>query len=100
MKTAKPRVAKRARKIIPTPAAAPLRPGPVAAARTTPLGRKLTELRGARTISEAAETAGVSRMVWHRWETGQREPSYAQLTAIARAFGAKPLELAAAAMEV
>lgn len=66
--------------------------------RSTPLGRRLTELRGPLTISQAAEKIGVSRMVWHRWETGEREPSYAQLAAIARAFGAKPLDLAAAAM--
>lgn len=102
MKAAKPRAAKRARnipKIIPTPAAAaPLRPGPVAAARTTPLGRRLAELRGDRPLHEAAAQAGASIANWRRWETGEATPSLAQLAEIGRAFGVAPLDLAAVAL--
>ena len=76
----------------------PARNGRPMAKRATKLGQAITDLRGERTLAEAAAKVKTTLGTWRKWETGELQPTNAQLAVIAKAFGAKPRDLAAAAM--
>lgn len=63
--------------------------------KSTPIGRKLRDLRGALTQAQAAERAGITKEAWQLIESGKtKTPAPKTLQGIARAFNEDPDVLA------